>query len=94
MRFETEQEDFWAGDFGNEYITRNQGATAIASNLSFISKSLNQARGVTSCIEFGANIGLNLSALSLLFSGIDAHAVEINLEACKHLKEVIPPKYL
>jgi spore coat polysaccharide biosynthesis protein SpsF len=91
MSFKTEQEDFWAGDFGNEYITRNQGAKAIASNLNFFSKSLNQARGVKSCIEFGANIGLNLSALSLLFPGIDAHAVEINSEACEHLKEVIPP---
>lgn len=91
MSFKTEQEDFWAGDFGSQYIARNQGTKAIASNLNFFSKSLNQARGVKSCIEFGANIGLNLSALTLLFPGIDAHAVEINAEACENLKDVIPP---
>lgn len=91
MSFKTEQEDFWAGDFGSQYIARNQGTKAIASNLNFFSKSLNQARGVKSCIEFGANIGLNLSALTLLFPGIDAHAVGINAEACENLKDVIPP---
>jgi spore coat polysaccharide biosynthesis protein SpsF len=90
MSYITEQEEFWAGDFGNKYITRNQGAKAIASNINFFSKSLNQARGIKSCIEFGANIGLNLSALSLLYPGIDAHAIEINVEACEHLKKVIP----
>jgi hypothetical protein len=25
MTFKTEQEKFWAGEFGNEYINRNQG---------------------------------------------------------------------
>ena len=25
MTFKTEQEVFWAGDFGTEYIKRNQG---------------------------------------------------------------------
>jgi spore coat polysaccharide biosynthesis protein SpsF len=91
MNFKTQQEEFWAGDFGSDYITRNHGAKAIASNLNFFSQSLKQARAVESCIEFGSNIGLNLSALGLLYPGIDAHAVEINAEACKHLKKVIPP---
>jgi spore coat polysaccharide biosynthesis protein SpsF len=91
MSFKTEQEEFWAGDFGTEYISRNQGEQAIASNLNFFSRSLNQAKEINSCIEFGANIGLNLSALSLLFPSIDAHAIEINSKACEYLKKVIPP---
>lgn len=91
MTFKTEQEKFWAGDFDTQYISRNEGAKEIASNLNFFSKSLHRATGVKSCIEFGANIGLNLSALGLLFPGIDAHAVEINTEACERLKKVIPP---
>ena len=89
MSFKTEQEDFWAGDFGNEYINRNHGEKTIASNINFFTKSLSQAKGVKSCIEFGANLGLNLRALSLLFPGIDVHAVEINTEACNHLEKFI-----
>jgi spore coat polysaccharide biosynthesis protein SpsF len=34
---------------------------------------------------------MNLKALKLLHPGIQAHAIEINAEAAKHLGEVIPP---
>jgi len=85
MTFKTEQEAFWAGDFGTEYIQRNQGDALLASNLDFFAKALRQARGIRSCIEFGANIGMNLKALKLLHPGIDAHAIEINAEAAKQL---------
>ena len=90
MTFKTEQEAFWAGDFGTEYIQRNQGDALLASNLDFFSRSLRQARELRSCIEFGANIGMNLKALKLLHSGIDLHAIEINSQAAKLLGEVIP----
>ena len=72
MTFKTEQEAFWAGDFGTEYIQRNQGDALLASNLDFFGKALRQARGIESCIEFGANIGMNLKALKLLHPSIDA----------------------
>lgn len=88
--FKTEQEKFWAGDFGTEYIQRNQGDAFLASNLDFFAKALRQARGIKSCIEFGANIGINLKALKLLHPGIDTHAIEINADAAKHLAAVIP----
>lgn len=91
MSFKTPQETFWAGNFGTEYIQRNQGDALLASNLAFFSKALHQAHGIQSCIEFGANIGMNLKALKLLHPGIDIHAIEINAEAAKHLGEVIPP---
>jgi len=91
MAFQTEQEEFWAGDFGTEYIKRNQGEALLASNLNFFSKSLSQVRGFNSCIEFGANIGMNLKALKLLYPHIDSHAIEINEEAAKHLGEVVSP---
>ncbi len=90
MNFKTDQEKFWAGAFGRDYISRNQGENAIASSLSFFSKALNKAQRVQSVIEFGSNIGLNLRALGLLFPGIDATAVEINDLACEHLKRVLP----
>lgn len=91
MTFKTEQEAFWAGDFGTEYIQRNQGDALLASNLNFFAKALRRACGIQSCIEFGANIGMNLKALKLLRPGIEAHGIEINAEAAKQLAEVVPP---
>ena len=35
MTLKTEQEAFWAGDFGTEYIQSNQGDALLASNLDF-----------------------------------------------------------
>lgn len=88
--FRTEQESFWAGEFGTDYIGRNQGDNLLASNLNFFTKALSGARCPQSCIEFGANIGMNLKALKLLYPGIDASAIEINSDAARQLAEVIP----
>ena len=92
MNFKTDQETFWAGQFGTDYIQRNQGDALLASNLAFFSKALHQAHGINNCIEFGANIGMNLKALKLLYPGIDAHAIEINADAAQELAKVIPAK--
>jgi pseudaminic acid biosynthesis-associated methylase len=89
--YKTEQEAFWAGAFGNDYIERNQGDALLASNLHFFSRALRAARGVGSCLEFGANIGMNLKALKLLRPGLDAHGIEINTDAARQLGETIPP---
>lgn len=91
MTFKTEQEAFWAGDFGNAYIERNQGEALLASNLDFFSKSMQRTRGIQSCIEFGANIGMNLKAIQLLFPSIDLSAIEINATAAAELAKVINP---
>ncbi len=90
--FATEQEAFWAGEFGTGYIARNQSDQLLAANLDFFAKALRQTGGVSSCLEFGANIGMNLKALNLLFPGIDASAIEINDEAVQQLGKVIPEK--
>lgn len=34
-QYKTEQEAFWAGDFGTEYIGRNDSDQLLASNLNF-----------------------------------------------------------
>jgi pseudaminic acid biosynthesis-associated methylase len=91
MTFKTEQEVFWAGEFGNAYIERNQGDALLASNLDFFSKALRATRGIQSCIEFGANIGMNLKAIQLLHPRIQASAIEINAAAAAQLQEVIAP---
>ena len=88
--FKTEQEQFWAGEFGDDYIHRNQGDALLAANLDFFVKALKQTRSITSCIEFGANIGMNLKALQLLFPKLDAHGIEINPTAAALLAQTIP----
>ncbi|MFT5860014.1 MAG: pseudaminic acid biosynthesis-associated methylase [Flavobacteriaceae bacterium] len=87
--FKTEQETFWAGEFGDDYINRNQGAELLASNLNFFTKALSQAGPFKTCIEFGANIGMNLKALKLLHPSLQMQAVEINPTAAKELNGLI-----
>lgn len=86
----TPQEMFWSGDFGDEYTKRNVGAELVASNLSLFARALSRTQKIDSVVEFGANIGLNLSALSLLYPGIVRYAVEINSLAASRLKESSP----
>jgi spore coat polysaccharide biosynthesis protein SpsF len=90
--YATSQEEFWAGDFGSEYIGRNDSSQLLASNLNFFTKALNQAGRISSCIELGANIGMNLKALQLLYPNIEIKGVEINPDAAKLLGGLIGEK--
>jgi pseudaminic acid biosynthesis-associated methylase len=90
VTFTTEQENFWAGSFGTEYIQRNTGAALLASNLAFFSIALRSARGISDCIEFGANIGMNLRALKLLYPTQNQYAIEINADAAAELAKFLP----
>jgi pseudaminic acid biosynthesis-associated methylase len=89
MGFTTEQEAFWAGAFGVDYIARNQGERLLASNIDFFARSLRRARSLGSCIEFGANIGMNLRALKLLYPQQEQHAIEINATAAGELASFV-----
>jgi pseudaminic acid biosynthesis-associated methylase len=89
-KFRTEQEAFWAGSFGTEYISRNQGDHAVASNVAFFSQALKRTERPATCIEFGANIGLNLDALKLLYPNQQQFAVEINGSAAAELRKKLP----
>lgn len=89
MAYQTEQEAFWAGEFGTEYISRNQSDELLASNLVFFSKALSAASKISSCVEFGANVGMNLKALKLLYPKATFHGIEINADAAQELKGVI-----
>lgn len=96
MTYKTEQEAFWAGEFGTEYIQRNKGRELLASNIAFFSKALTVAKiqADGSCIEFGANIGMNLKALQLLYPNMELHALEINPHAATELGSVIPTSHI
>lgn len=86
--YKTEQEDFWAGDFGNEYICRNEGEDIVAGNTALFTSILQKTRGVESVIEFGANIGLNLCALKRLLPKATFAGVEINAKAATQLRQL------
>jgi len=88
MNYKTEQENFWSGEFGDEYIGRNQGEATIASNTALFSKILGSTDHLSSVIEFGANIGLNLKAIKRLLPDADLSAIEINKKAVTQLKEI------
>lgn len=84
-QFATPQEAFWAGEFGTEYSRRNVGEEILASNIHLFSKILERAPGVTSILELGANIGLNLRAIRSLLPRVELDAVELNESAAEEL---------
>ena len=88
MNFKTEQEKFWAGDFGNEYVVRNSDPNSIAQRTAVFSKILSRTKDVNSFLEFGSNIGLNLIALRNLIPSCSVSAIEINSKAIEVLKNI------
>ncbi len=87
-QYKTEQEEFWAGDFGNEYIDRNQGAELVAANLAMFAKVLARTHGVKNVLEFGSNRGLNLMALRQLLPEASLSGIEINSKAVVELEKL------
>jgi pseudaminic acid biosynthesis-associated methylase len=87
--YATPQEQFWAGEFGTDYIARNRSDALLASNLAFFSKALERAGAISSCVEIGANVGMNLKALRLLYPDLRCSAVEINANAARELGGLI-----
>ena len=89
--YATEQESFWAGEFGTEYVQRNKSQGLLASNLAFFTRALRATNRIDDCIEFGANIGMNLRALKLLYPQQEQYAIEINEDAVKELASIVHP---
>jgi pseudaminic acid biosynthesis-associated methylase len=81
--FSTPQEHFWEGKFGTEYIDRNVGEAFVASKLILFSNMLRRAPKISSALELGCNIGLNLEALKRLNVKLALTGVEINEDAVK-----------
>jgi pseudaminic acid biosynthesis-associated methylase len=89
--YRTEQEQFWAGDFGDEYMARNAGDSLLATDLGLFSKVLSHVtEPPLSLIEFGANVGMNLRALRGLLPACELHAIEINEKAAEQLRTFLP----
>ena len=88
MNFKTEQEDFWAGDFGNNYTIRNQSEEIINSNLFLFSQIIKHAPDVKSIVELGCNIGLNLQALNKINKQFKLCGYEINNLAAQQARNL------
>jgi len=84
--YKTEQESFWAGKFGDDYIARNTGDALLSSNMALFARIMARCPGARSLIEFGSNIGMNLRALHTLFPRLDLEAIEINDNAVAQLR--------
>ena len=85
--FKTEQENFWAWEFGDDYISRNEGTKFLANQIMFRAKILDNCTKITSIIEFGANIWANLEALKSLLPDAELAGIEINNKACEIMKQ-------
>ena len=88
MNYLTEQENFWAGSFGDDYISRNESGALLYSKVAMWSQMLKSANRVKSIKELGCNIGLNLKALHHLNPSYNLSGVEINEIAAHQAKEL------
>ncbi len=88
MNYLTEQENFWAGSFGDDYISRNESGALLYSKVAMWSQMLKSANRVKSIKELGCNIGLNLKALHHLNPSYDLSGVEINEIAAHQATEL------
>jgi len=86
----TEQEQFWAGEFGDEYITRNKSDSLLSANLALFSKILKTTGPIDSVLELGCNVGMNLKAIDLLNKDVLKSGVDINEAAISELKIAKP----
>lgn len=78
---ETDQTTFWRGSFGADYVARNTlDPASLRCRTAMWARVLERvsgSRSPTSVLEVGANIGINIAAISHLVAA-DLHAVEPN----------------
>lgn len=85
--YQTEQEHFWAGEFGDAYIGRNPENFEFGGRAALFTRILARTAKVGSIIELGANIGNNLKVLQRILPQAELAAVEINARAVAALRE-------
>lgn len=86
----TVQEEFWAGEFGDDYIARNRSDALLAANLALFSDVMKATGPVSSVLELGCNVGMNLKAFDLLDPTIQKAGFDINETAISQLKSEKP----
>ncbi len=86
MRQATEQETFWAGEFGDAYTSRNE--VLPEARAPFFAEIVGATSGVESVCELGANKGHNLIALRSIVPSLRATGVELNPVAFQQLSSI------
>jgi pseudaminic acid biosynthesis-associated methylase len=87
-KFNSPQEEFWAGEFGDDYISRNESENLLSSNVALFAEIFSSLDKLpTSVMELGANIGMNIRAMQKLLPNTRFTGVEINKLASKILSE-------
>ena len=83
----TSQLEEWKGEFGQDYIARNQiTEDKLKPGTTAFGRMLHKATGIDSIFEIGANIGLNQYYLNSLFKGsVSLNAIEPNEQAYAEL---------
>jgi len=81
VMMKTEQEKFWQGEFGKDYIQRNMSDQLLSANTYFFSQVLSRTHGVKDILELGCNIGMNLRALNNINSSLNLTGIDINQTA-------------
>ena len=88
-----QQEKFWSGKFGDDYIDRNNSKKLQRNNDQFFKKIFQKKLKINSVLELGSNIGNNLLSLEKIYKKSSFTALELNLKACQILKKKKKPKY-
>ena len=88
MGYETDQERFWAGAFGDSYLHRNTLEKHLAARTAMWARMVRAAHDVRSAREFGCNIGLNLLALRNLRTDLALSGIEINETAAEKASQL------
>lgn len=83
FKYLSDQEKFWATNFGTDYIDRNYSNSLLFAKIELWKKILSATDGVETATEFGCNIGLNLLALKEINPQIKLTGYEINPDAVK-----------
>jgi pseudaminic acid biosynthesis-associated methylase len=87
-KFNSPQEEFWAKEFGDSYISRNQSAKLLASNTFLFAEIFSSIDSIPQTfLEIGANIGMNVRAIKTLSPEAQFTGIEINKQACQILAE-------
>lgn len=88
MNYKTEQEEFWAGEFGEGYMDRNNSDELVVRRMVHFAQFLRSAPQVHSILELGCNVGMNLLALKRLNPHFELEAFEINPKAAQVAREL------
>lgn len=83
-----EQESFWSGEFGDLYTKRSYSHDEIKSNIFLFNEILRKMHSVSSFIEFGCNLGMNLEALKFINPNFQVTGVEINTCAVEKARKI------